>query len=123
MTGEISNDPLERLLAQLEKEILAAPDSDVLAGEAQRLAAAEARSLVAAALAERARRMPRRGPRPLPGLVSDGRATVRQLLVASPRARDIAGPTQVDALSDAQVEAILARFVDAGLLTPDTGKD
>ena len=58
-------------------------------------------------------------PRPL----ADRRATVRQLLVASPRARDLVGRTRVDSLSEIEVEAILVRFTAAGLLPPDQDKE
>ena len=123
MTDVMSNDPLERLLTALEQEILAAPDSDLLADAAPRRSGETGRDLVAAVLADRARRSPRRARRPLPRIAADGRATVRQLLVASPRARDLVGRTPVDGLSDAQVKAILARLVEAGLLEADADAD
>lgn len=123
MSDVMLTDSLERLLAHLEQEILAAPDSDLLADEPQRRAGATARTLAAAALADRARRTARRNIRSAPRPSVDGRAAVRQLLVASPRARDLAGRARVDSLSDTEVEAILARFIAAGLLPPVEDKE
>jgi hypothetical protein len=115
-------DALERMLGHLEQEILAAPDRDLLDGGASRGFAAEVRTIVDEALS--ARRGRRAASRPTSQRQSnrrrpDRRDLVRQLLVASRPARDIAGATPVEALSDSEVDEIMARFAEAGLLPPE----
>ncbi len=117
MTVVADDDQLDRLLSGLEREILSASDRDVLESDAHRLVAEQAKAAMAKALAVRQIGNRRRPARPV-DRSGERRELMQQLLVASPKARDLIGSPGAGALSDADVEAFLARFAAAGLLPP-----
>lgn len=105
----------DALIEADDDQILASPEMKKLAqtarGVAQR-AIETGRDLRPASLPDAIRRRPRRAA----SRSAPRRAMVRDLLVAHPRARDLVGRTKVDALSDEELEAMIARFAEAGLL-------
>lgn len=122
MTNKVLADALDRLLVPLEDELLAVADRDLLADDQDRAFGAATRAVVADVLARRARRRSRPGLPLRSGPFMDRRTSVRQLLVASPRAREIAGGTGPESMSDEELDAVVARLVAAGLL-PTAGEE
>ena len=117
MPPPLGADALDTLLVRLEDDIMAAPDRELLDVEAHRQAGDQAREAMAKALAACWPQPRRLGERPRSPAA--GRELVQRLLVASARARAVAGTRTAEGLSDAQVAVILKRFVDAGLSPPD----
>jgi hypothetical protein len=115
MSPAHENDTLDRLLNSLEAEILAAADRDLIEHDAFDAVGDEARAVVHATLA---RRSVRQGGAPLRRLArpAASRELVRQLLVASPKAKEVLGRRKVETLSNSDVEAILKQFAAFGLL-------
>lgn len=113
----MKTDPFDTLSDALELEILQAPDRELLADPEHRALAGQARETIAAAMA--ARRLHRGPMRPSPARRGERHDVVRQLLVASPRARRLAAISGPEGLSDADVEAIFTQFAAAGLVPPD----
>lgn len=110
------------LLDAIEDEILALDAEEALRMAGAPALAWEAKACVAAVLSERegpvARAAPpprRRGRRPL-NVRSTRRAAARELLVASSSARTIAGIEAAETLSDAEIDEVLEKLVEAGLL-------
>lgn len=117
MPPPLGTDALDTLLVRLEDDIMAAPDRELLDVEAHRRVGDQAREAMTKALAARWPQPRRLGGRPR--APAAGRELVQRLLVASARARAVAGTRTAEGLSDAQVAVILKRFVDAGLSPPD----
>jgi len=109
------------LLDAVEDEILAlTPDETVLLSGAIGLAA-KAKASIIAALAAAAPAAPAGSPRRSQSrrrlnVRSTRRAAARQLLVANPRAQRLAGIDGTEELSDAEIDALFDKLVDAGLL-------
>lgn len=98
-----------------DDEILVSSDMKALAQSARGVAqrAIEAgRDLRPAPLPDAMRRRSRRAA----SRSAPRRAMVRELLVAHPRARDLVGKTRIDALSEEELETMIARFAELGLL-------
>lgn len=115
---------VDRLITEIEDALLSASDEAVLATPGMAGLAAEAKQVVEAArgmsvrLVAAATRPPRRraAARPLPVSPGRRRALVQRLLVADSRARDIVGKTAVEAMTDAEIEAVMTRFAAVGLV-------
>lgn len=112
----------DRLLELIEDAIFEAEDDVILeAGGAQELAA-RARCVVQAA-GTRVRSQPvrqsvtrRRDRRAYPKVALPQRQALQRLLVANPRARELAGLSDVEPLSDAEIEELSGRLAAMGLL-------
>ncbi len=112
-------DALENMLSFLESEIYATPDRSLMESEDLQAVGAEARRIIGSVLVGRQVNAPR--PR---AHVADRRLSVKsrdlvqKLLVASPRAREIAGAKEVRSLSDEEFDALLERLAGSGLIPP-----
>lgn len=111
-----------RLASLAEDALFDAGDEAVLVIPGMRAMARDARAIVEVAVrSARSASLalpvePRRsGRRPVRRTVPP-RAIMRQLLVASPRARDIVGKSGVDAMTDTEVAAALERLVALGIV-------
>ena len=114
----------DRAVALVEDALLAARDDEVLASVAARGMARDARAVVEAA-ARTARPValprpvePRRASRRGERRPAPRRAIMRDLLVASARARDITGKAGVDEMSDGEIDAALEKLATLGIV-PD----
>ena len=123
MHEDATNGLPRALLRAIEDELIAADPQDVMAGADASNLAVETQSIVMAALGwrhgavERSRPAARRSGRwTPPAAPARQRVALRELLVASPRARDIAGQEVSDQLSDQEIDALIQRMIDAGLL-------
>lgn len=105
----------DALIEADDDEILVSSDMKELAQSARGVAqrAIEAgRDLRPALLPDAVRRRSRRpASRSAPR-----RAMVRELLVAHPRARDLVGKIKIEALSEEELETMIARFAELGIL-------
>ena len=114
MTAKIHKEPgiasaIEDLLFETEDElVLAGPGVGALAEEAKSVI--EIAALVARLEPVTLPRDTRHSRRQLPRRAVPRRAAMRELLVANPRARAILGKESPDTLTDAEVEAALARL-------------
>lgn len=108
------------LLEADDDEILDSPEMNVLAQLARSVAQRAVdnfRDLRPAPLRSAMRRRPRRAT----SRSVTRRVMVRELLVAHPRARDLVGKKTIDALSEEELEKMITRLTQLGLL-PD-GQD
>lgn len=110
----------EAVLRELEDAILEADDAVLINAPGMRALGEDARNVVGRALrtarrpapsSERRRLSARRGStrRPI------SRQAVRNLLVASARARDIVGSHSIDSMTDSEIEAAIERLAENGL--------
>ena len=108
----------------IEDTLFEADDDEILTSLELRKLAQSARGVARLAIeaARELRPAPlkmRRRPRRAVSRLAPRRAMVRDLLVANPRARDLVGNARVDALSEEELETMIARFAKLGLL-PDS---
>lgn len=111
-----------RLASLAEEALFDADDEVVLATPGMRTVARDARAIVEGAV--RLARSgslalpvePRRSGRRLVRRAVPQRTIMRQLLVASPRARDIVGRPGVDTMTDTEVTAALERLAALGIV-------
>ena len=110
------------LLDAIEDEILSLDAEEALRMPDAAALAAEAKACIATVVSEMkrpaVRMVPpprRRGRRPL-NVRSIRRAAARELLVASSSARTIAGIQAAETLSDAEIDEVLEKLVEACLL-------
>jgi hypothetical protein len=111
-----------RIPSLVEDALFEADDEVVLAAQGMIEIAQTARAVLAAAVGTKKggavsrpvspRRTSRRGAR----RGAPQRTIVRMLLVANPRARDIVGKTNVEGMTDAEIEAALERLTEVGML-------
>lgn len=111
-----------RLASLAEDALFDAGDEELLALPGMRTVASDARAVVEGAIrSARSGRLaapvePRRsGRRPARRSIPP-RTIMRQLLVASPRARDIVGRSGVEAMTDTEVAAALERLATLGIV-------
>lgn len=114
----------EALSTEVEDALFEADDAAILAAPGMRTLASDARAIVQQAARAFRRPVttmaaePRRRSRRLPGRAAPRRVLMRELLVASPRARDVVGKASADAMSDMEIEAALERLAALGMV-PD----
>ena len=110
----------EALISTLEDALIEADDDQILVSLQMKELAQLARGVAQRAIEMRPAALPdamRRRPRRSTSRSVPRRAMVRELLVAHPRARDLVGKKTVDALSEEELETMIARLAQLGLLS------
>lgn len=117
----------ERLLELIEEAVFETDDDVVLGAVGARQSVADARRVLDAATRNTRHRIQpvQQVSRRRPSRRSDVRSRVAQrlilerLLVASTQARKIAGVSDIEPLTDAEIDELTQRLTEMGLLRPD----